>query len=200
VSWVLDADISDFFGSLDRGWLEQLLEHRIADPMVLRLIQKWLAAGVIEDGEWENTEQGTVQGASVSPLLANVYLHYVFDLWADRWRRHNTRGEVILTRFADDYIAGFEHRDDAEQFLADLRDRFATFGPELHPEKTRLIEFGRFAAERRDNRGDGKPETFDFLTLGSVRGAGRTLTGEDLSLPRSSRSTAAPNHSSAVIP
>jgi group II intron reverse transcriptase/maturase len=163
VSWVLDADIQDFFGSLDRGWLEKFLEHRIADQRVLRLIQKWLSAGVIENGAWEKSEQGTVQGASVSPLLANVYLHYVFDLWAQQWRRRHARGDMILTRFADDYIAGFEHRDDAERFLADLRDRFARFGLELHPEKTRLIEFGRFAAERRARRGQGKPETFEFL-------------------------------------
>ena len=175
VSWVLDADISDFFGSLDRGWLEKFLEHRIADPRVLRLIQKWLAAGVIENGEWEKTEQGTVQGASVSPLLANVYLHYVFDLWADQWRQRQARGDVILTRFADDYIAGFEHRNDAERFLADLRDRFARFGLELHPDKTRLIEFGRFAAERRDNRGEGKPETFEFLGFTHI--CAKTRTG-----------------------
>ena len=146
VNWVLDADIRDFFGQLDRAWLERFLQHRIADRRVLRLIQKWLAAGVIEDGEWSKTEQGTAQGASVSPLLANVYLHYVFDLWAHQWRRRHARGDVILTRFADDYIAGFQHRDDAERFLHDLRERFAKFGLELHPEKTRLIEFGRFAA------------------------------------------------------
>jgi group II intron reverse transcriptase/maturase len=163
VNFVLDADISDFFGSLDRGWLERFLEHRIADKRVLRLIGKWLAAGVIEDGEWSSTEQGTAQGASVSPLLANVYLHYVFDLWADQWRRRNARGDVIVSRFADDYVAGFQHRDEAERFLADLRDRFAQFGLELHPDKTRLIEFGRFAARDRQRRGDRKPETFEFL-------------------------------------
>ena len=163
VSWVLDADIRDYFTSLDQSWLLRFLEHRIADKRVLRLIQKWLAAGVIENGEWSKTEQGTAQGASVSPLLANVYLHYVFDLWAKQWRRRNARGDVILTRFADDYMAGFEHRDDAERFLHDLRERFAKFGLELHPEKTRLIEFGRFAAERRARRGLGKPETFEFL-------------------------------------
>jgi len=163
VSWVLDADISDFFGSLDRGWLEKFLEHRIADKRILRLIQKWVNAGVIENGEWSKTEQGTVQGASISPLLANVYLHYVFDQWAHQWRQRHTRGDVILVRFADDYIAGFEHQQDAERFLADLRDRFAQFGLELHPDKTRLIEFGKFAAERRKQRGDGKPETFEFL-------------------------------------
>src|SRR5665811_394305 len=163
VNYVLDADIRDFFTRLDQGWLERFLEHRIADKRVLRLIQKWLRAGVIEDGEWSKTEEGTAQGASVSPLLSNVYLHYVFDLWADQWRRRNARGDVILTRFADDYVAGFEHREDAEQFLADLRERFAEFGLELHPEKTRLIEFGRFAAENRARRGDRKPETFEFL-------------------------------------
>ena len=162
---MLDADIRDFFTRLDQGWLEKFLEHRIADKRVLRLIQKWLRAGVIEDGEWSESLEGTAQGASVSPLLSNVYLHYVFDLWADQWRRRHARGDVILTRFADDYVAGFEHREDAERFLADLRDRFAKFGLELHPEKTRLIEFGRYAAENRARRGDRKPETFEFLGL-----------------------------------
>ena len=163
VNFVLDADISDFFAGLDQSWLVKFLEHRIADKRVLRLIQKWLAAGVIEDGEWSKTEAGTAQGASVSPLLSNVFLHYVFDLWADQWRRRNAHGDVVLVRFADDYVAGFEHREDAEWFLSDLRDRFVEFGLELHPEKTRLIEFGRFAAERRERRGLRKPETFDFL-------------------------------------
>jgi RNA-directed DNA polymerase len=163
VNWILDADIHDFFGSLDRGWLERFLEHRIADGRMLRLIGKWLKAGVIEDGTWSETEQGTVQGASVSPLLANVYLHYVFDLWAERWRRRQARGDVILARFADDYIAGFQHREDAERFLADLRSRLARFGLELAAEKTRLIEFGRFAARDRRTRGLGRPETFAFL-------------------------------------
>ena len=163
VNWILDADIHDFFGSLDFGWLEKFLEHRIADRRMLRLIGKWLKAGVIEDGEWSETVQGTAQGASVSPLLANVYLHYVFDLWADRWRRRHARGDVILVRFADDYIAGFQHRDDAERFLADLRDRLAKFSLELATEKTRLIEFGRYAARDRSARGLGRPETFPFL-------------------------------------
>ena len=165
VNYVLDADISDFFSRLDQGWLERFLEHRIADKRVLRLIQRWLRAGVIEDGEWSGSSEGTAQGASVSPLLSNVYLHYVFDLWADQWRRRHARGDVILSRFADDYVAGFEHREDAERFLADLRDRFAQFGLALHPEKTRLIEFGRSAAENRARRGDRKPETFEFLGL-----------------------------------
>lgn len=163
VNWVLDADIRNYFTSLDQSWLERFLEHRIADKRVLRLIHKWLRAGVIEDGEWSETEEGTAQGAPVSPLLANVYLHYVFDLWADQWRRRNARGDVILVRFADDYVAGFQHRDDAERFLRDLRERFARFALELAPEKTRLIEFGRYAAGRRKERGLRKPETFEFL-------------------------------------
>jgi RNA-directed DNA polymerase len=175
VNFVLDADIRDFFGQLDRGWLERFLEHRIADKRVLRLIQKWLRAGVIEDGEWSDTQQGTAQGASVSPLLSNVYLHYVFDLWADQWRRRNAHGDVILVRFADDYVAGFEHRGDAERFLADLRDRFAKFGLELHPDKTRLIEFGRFVAQNRARRGDRKPETFEFLGFTHI--CAKTRTG-----------------------
>jgi group II intron reverse transcriptase/maturase len=174
VNWVLDADLRDFFGSLDQSWLLKFLEHRIADRRVLRLIQKWLRAGVIEDGEWSKTEEGTAQGASVSPLLANVYLHYVFDLWADQWRRRNAHGDVIFVRFADDYVAGFEHREDAERFLADLRGRFAKFCLELAPEKTRLIEFGRYAAERRKRRGLRKPETFEFLGLSHICAKSRT--------------------------
>ena len=163
VNWVLDADIRDFFGQLDRDWLRKFLGHRIADKRVLRLVDKWLAAGVIEDGAWTQCDQGSPQGASVSPLLANVYLHYVFDLWADWWRRHVARGEVIIVRFADDFVMGFEEYQDACRFLHDLRERFAKFGLELHPGKTRLIEFGRFAAANRKKRGAGKPETFDFL-------------------------------------
>jgi RNA-directed DNA polymerase len=163
VNWVLDADIRDFFGQLDRGWLDRFLRHRIADERVLRLIGKWLAAGVIEDEEWTQSEKGAPQGASASPLLANVYLHYVLDLWADWWRKTQARGEVIIVRFADDFITGFEYQEDAERFLDELRGRFAEFGLELHPGKTRLIEFGRRAAGRRKARGLGKPETFDFL-------------------------------------
>jgi RNA-directed DNA polymerase len=174
VNWVLDADIRDFFTSLDQGWLEKFLEHRIADKRVLRLIQRWLRAGVIEDGEWSSTEEGTGQGASISPLLANVYLHYVFDLWADQWQRRNAHGDVIFVRFADDYVAGFEHREDAERFLACLRDRFAEFGLELHSDKTRLIEFGRFAARDRQRRGDRKPETFEFLGFTHICATSRT--------------------------
>jgi RNA-directed DNA polymerase len=153
VNWVLDADIRDYFTSLDQSWLVTFLKHRIADRRVLRLIQKWLSAGVVENGSWSETVEGTAQGASVSPLLANVYLHYVFDRWADWWRRRYAHGEVIIVRFADDYIVGFEHREDAERFLRDLRERLAKFALELHPEKTRLIEFGRYAAQNRHERG-----------------------------------------------
>ncbi len=163
VNWVLDADIRDFFSQLDHSWLRKFLQHRIADKRVLRLIDKWLAAGVIEDGEWTACEDGTPQGASVSPLLANVYLHYVFDLWADYWRARHAHGAVIIVRFADDFIVGFEHEQDAQRFLSDLHERFAKFGLQLHPDKTRLIEFGRHAARHRAARGLGKPETFDFL-------------------------------------
>jgi len=165
VNWVLDCDVADFFTRLDHSWLRRFLEHRIADPRVLRLIQKWLKAGVIEDGTWTECDQGTPQGATVSPLLANVYLHYVLDQWAEQWRRRRARGDMIFVRYADDYVAGFEHRDDAERFLTDLRERLAKFGLELKAEKTRLIEFGRQAAHRRAARGLGRPETFDFLGL-----------------------------------
>ena len=160
---MLDADIRDFFTRLDQGWLERFLEHRIADGRVLRLIQKWLRAGVIEEGEWSETEEGTAQGASVSPLLANVYLHYVFDRWADQWRRRNARGDVVLTRFADDFLAGFEHHEDAERFLADLRDRFARvrFGVASGQDAVDRVRAVR--RRERQARGDRKPETFDFL-------------------------------------
>ena len=163
VNYVLDADIRGYFDSIDRSWMLRFLEHRIADKRVLRLIQKWLNAGIIENGEWSETDAGTPQGASVSPLLSNVYLHYVFDLWADRWRRRLARGDVVIVRYADDYIVGFQHEDDARRFLAELRDRLAKFSLELASEKTRLIQFGRYAAERRHKRGLGRPETFDFL-------------------------------------
>ena len=175
VNYVLDADISDFFSKLDHAWLQKFLEHRIADRKILRLIQKWLNAGVIEDGNWKETTEGAPQGASASPLLANVYLHYVFDRWARQWRRRHARGDMIVTRFADDFVVGFEHLGDAKQFLRDLRDRFAKFNLELHPEKTRLIQFGRFAARNRAERGLGKPETFDFL--GFTHFCGKTRDG-----------------------
>ena len=159
VNWILDADVSDFFSRLDHSWVERFLGHRIADKRVLRLIRKWMAAGVIEDGNWSETAEGSPQGASVSPLLANVYLHYVFDLWADWHRRRYAHGDVIIVRFADDFVVGFQHLGDAKRFLNDLRRRFAKFSLELHPDKTRLIEFGRFAAKNR--RGRGPRETGD---------------------------------------
>jgi group II intron reverse transcriptase/maturase len=165
VNWVLDLDFRDYFSRLDHRWLERFVEHRIADRRVLRLIQKWMAAGVIEDGSWTAFEEGVPQGASVSPSLANVYAHYVFDLWAHQWRTRHARGDVVIVRFADDAVVGFEHRDDAERFWADLRDRLTKFSLELNAEKTRLIEFGRFAARDRKARGLGKPETFEFLGL-----------------------------------
>jgi group II intron reverse transcriptase/maturase len=163
VNWVLDADIRSFFDTLDHGWMVTFLEHRVGDRRVVALVRQWLAAGVLEDGEWRRSEEGTVQGGSISPLLSNVYLHYVFDLWVSRWRKTHAKGDVVVTRYADDFIVGFEHRAEAERFLAELKERFRKFGLELHPEKTRLIEFGRYAAERRKERGKGRPETFDFL-------------------------------------
>jgi RNA-directed DNA polymerase len=163
VNWVLDVDIRGFFDSIDHGWLLKFLEHRIADERVLRHVRKWLDAGVMEDGVCRKAEEGTPQGGSISPLLANVYLHYSLDLWAHRWRRTQAHGDVIIVRYADDVVVGFEHRDDAERFWQELAERLRQFGLELHPEKTRLLEFGRYADERRKNRGDGKPPTFDFL-------------------------------------
>ena len=163
VNWVLDADIRNFFDTLDQGWLIKFVEHRVADQRIVRLIQKWLKAGVLEDGKRTPSEVGTVQGGSVSPLLANVYLHYVFDLWVQRWRIKQARGDVVVVRFADDFVVGFQHRCEAEQFLDALRSRFTQFGLELHPDKTRLIRYGRFAARQRQARGEGKPETFNFL-------------------------------------
>jgi group II intron reverse transcriptase/maturase len=174
VNWVLDADIRDFFGQLDHCWLRRFLGHRIADKRILRLIDKWLAAGVVEDGEWSQAVDGAPQGASASPLLANVYLHHVFDLWADWWRRRHARGDVVIVRFADDITIGFEYEEDAQRFLTALRERFAKFGLELHPDKTRLIEFGRRAARDRAARGLGKPETFDFLGFTHVCGKSKS--------------------------
>jgi group II intron reverse transcriptase/maturase len=174
VNWILDADVSDFFSKLDQAWLRKFLEHRIADKRILRLIDKWLAAGVIEDGKWSETTEGSPQGASASPLLANVYLHYVFDRWVRQWRKRHARGDMIVTRFADDFVVGFQHLGDAKQFLSELRERFAKFNLELHPDKTRLIEFGRFAAQSRKKQGLSKPETFDFLGFTHVCGKGKS--------------------------
>ena len=151
------------FDHVSHEWLLKFLRHRVADNRMLRLIQKWLKAGVSEDGAWSETTVGTPQGAVVSPLLANVYLHYVFDLWVEVWREKIVQGEMIVVRYADDLVAGFQHRADAERFLRDFQERLAKFGLEVHPEKTRLIEFGRFAASTRRKRGQGKPETFTFL-------------------------------------
>jgi RNA-directed DNA polymerase len=176
VNWVLDADLRDFFGTLEHGWLVKFLEHRVADQRVVRLIQKWLSAGVLEDGKRTRSQVGTVQGGSISPILANLYLHYVFDLWVQQWRQKQAHGDVVVVRFCDDFVVGFEHRSEAEQFLAALRERFAQFGLELHPDKTRLIEFGRFADRNRRGRGDGKPETFDFL--GFTHACGKTRKGK----------------------
>jgi RNA-directed DNA polymerase len=173
VDWVLDADIRSFFDTLDHGWLVRFIEHRVADRRVVRLIRKWLNAGVLEDGKRTRSEVGAVQGGSISPLLANIYLHYVFDLWVHRWRRKQARGNVVVVRFADDFVVGFEHRLDAEQLLAELRLRLKEFGLELHPAKTRLIEFGRFAADRRKRGGTGKPETFNFLGFTHICGRTR---------------------------
>jgi RNA-directed DNA polymerase len=172
VNWVLDADIRGFFDQIDHGWLLKFLEHRIADRRILRLIQQWLRAGVFEDGQWTKTEVGTPQGAVASPLLANVFLHYVFDLWAQQWRTKFATGDIIVVRYADDFVVGFQHRHEAERFLRELGERFEKFGLALHPEKTRLIEFGRFAAENRRKRGERKPETFTFL--GFTHLCGRT--------------------------
>ncbi len=162
VSWVLDADISGFFDAIDHEWLMKFVEHRIADPRILVLIRKWLRAGVSEDGQWSKTTIGTPQGAVISPLLANIYLHYVLDLWVNKWREE-ARGDVIIVRYADDWITGFQYRNEANRFQQELQERLAKFGLKLHPEKTRLLEFGRFAIENRSKRGEGKPETFDFL-------------------------------------
>ena len=175
VNWVLDADIRGFYDAIDHGWLSRFVEHRIADKRVLRLIRKWLNAGVVEDGAWAASEEGAPQGASASPLLANVYLHYVFDLWARHWRNRQAHGDVIIVRFADDIVVGFQHRHDAERFRADLVERFARFNLELNAEKTRLIEFGRFAAQNRRRKGLGKPETFAFL--GFTHMCGKTRAG-----------------------
>jgi RNA-directed DNA polymerase len=173
VNWVLDADIRDCFGSFSHEWMVKFLQHRIGDRRILRLIKKWLRAGVLEDGVWSKTEKGTPQGSGISPLLANVYLHYVFDLWVQHWRTHRAAGEVIVVRYADDMVLGFQHRAEAERLLQDWRERLRKFGLELHPDKTRLIEFGRFVAVSRKQRGKGKPETFNFLGFTHICGQAR---------------------------
>ena len=178
VNWILDADIAAFFDTVSHDWMLRFLEHRIGDRRLLRLVSKWLKAGVMEEGVVTTSEMGTPQGAVISPTLANVYLHYVFDLWAHRWRQHEARGTAIFVRYADDVVAGFEHEETAKRFLADLRQRMEKFALSLHPSKTRLLEFGRFAAERRAKRGLGKPETFNFLGFTHI--VGRTQKGRFL--------------------
>lgn len=185
VDWIVDADIRSFFDTVDHEWLIRFIEHRIGDGRMLRLIRKWLKAGVMEDGVVSSSVEGTPQGAVISPLLANVYLHYVFDLWAHRWRRCHAQGNVMIVRYADDIVVGFQHEPEARRFLSELRGRFAAFSLSLHPEKTRLIEFGRFAAERRKRRGMGKPETFAFLGFTHI--CGRSRGGKFLLLRQTRR-------------
>jgi len=185
VNWVLDADLRAFFDTLRHEWLVKFVEHRVADRRVVRLIQKWLNAGVLEDGKRTHSDVGTVQGGSISPLLANIYLHYVFDLWVQQWRKKRACGDVIVVRFADDFVVGFEHREEAERFLAELRERLAKFGLELHPEKTRLIAFGRKAASDWRHRGGPKPGTFNFL--GFTHLCGKTRKGGYTVLRRTMR-------------
>lgn len=176
VGWVLDADIRGYFDAIDHEWLMKFIEHRIADKRVLRHIKKWLNAGVLEDGALRRSEKGVPQGASVSPLLANVYLHYVLDLWADQWRRKHADGDVTIVRFCDDFVIGFQYQTDAQRFLVELEKRFLQFNLQLHKGKTRLIEFGRFAAANRSRQGKGKPETFDFLGFTHI--CSRTRNGK----------------------
>ena len=173
VNWVLDCDIRGFFDNLSHEWLLKFVQHRVADRRILRLIQKWLKAGVLEEGEWKDTTMGTPQGSVISPLLANIYLHYVFDLWVDAWRKKCAQGEVMVIRYADDNVLGFQRRTEADRFLEDLRERLRKFGLELHPDKTRRIEFGQFAERDRNRRGEGKPETFDFLGFTHISGKRR---------------------------
>ena len=176
VSFILDADIRSFFDEISQEWLVRFLEHRIGDRRIIRLIQKWLKAGVVEDGVVMVSDRGTGQGSVISPLLANIYLHYAFDLWVERWRQREATGDMIIVRYADDFIIGFQHETDAQHFLDEMRKRLGEFALSLHPEKTRLIEFGRFAAERRKRRGLGKPETFNFLGFTFI--CGKTRSGK----------------------
>ncbi len=176
VNWVLDADIRGFFNTLDHEWLMKFVEHRIADKRVVRHIKKWLNAGVMEDGAWRKEEEGVPQGGSISPLLGNIYLHYVLDLWVQHWREHQAKGQVIVVRYADDFVVGFQYREEAERFRVELEQRLRKFGLALHEDKTELIEFGRFADRDRRRRGEGKPKTFDFL--GFTHYCGKTRKGK----------------------
>ena len=176
VNWIIDADIRGFFDNISHEWLMKFLEHRIADRRMLRLLKKWLKAGVSEDGQWSATTVGTPQGAVISPLYANVFLHYVLDLWIEQWRQRHAKGEVTFVRYADDFVIGFREESEARRCLAALKERLTKFGLELHPEKTRLIAFGRYAEERRAQRGEGPPETFDFLGFTHI--SGKTRRGD----------------------
>jgi group II intron reverse transcriptase/maturase len=173
VNWILDVDIRSFFDTVSQAWLIRFVEHRIGDRRIIRLIQKWLKAGVLEDGTVTVSDRGTGQGTVISPLLANIYLHYVIDLWAERWRRREATGDMIIVRYADDIVVGFEHEADARRFLDAMHERTREFSLSLHPDKTRLIEFGRHAAESRKRRGLGKPETFNFLGFTFICGKSR---------------------------
>src|SRR5437899_8788332 len=173
VNWILDADIQNFFGTVSQEWLVRFVEHRIGDKRIIRLIRKWLKAGILEDGIVTVEDRGTGQGSVISPLLANIYLHYVFDLWAQRWRQREATGDMIIVRYADDAIVGFEREGDARRFLDAMRARLEEFALSFHPDKTRLIEFGRFAAVDRKQRGLSKPETFAFLGFTFICGTSR---------------------------
>jgi RNA-directed DNA polymerase len=174
VNWILDADVRSFFDQIDKKWLVRFLKHRVGDERIIRLVRKWLMAGVLEEGNWSVSETGSPQGAVISPLLCNVYLHYVFDLWAQQWRRREASGNMIVVRYADDVVAGFEHEADAKRFWDAMRERFEQFGLELNGDKTRLLEFGRHAAARRKQNGQGKPETFRFLGFVFICGKSRS--------------------------
>ena len=176
MGWILDADISKFFDTTEHDKLIMFIEHRVADTRVVRLIKKWLHAGVLEDGRLTQSELGTVQGGSISPLLANIDLHYALDLWVKQWRGRHARGDVIAVRYADDWVAGFQYRDDAERFQRAAEERLGQFGLKRHPDKTRLIEFGRYARDNRRRKGQGKPDTFDFL--GFTHCCGKTRQGK----------------------
>ena len=173
MNYILDADIRSFFDEVSRDWLIRFVEHRVGDPRIIRLIKKWLKAGVLEDGVVTDGDRGTGQGSAISPLLGNIYLHYGFDLWAESWRRRKAAGDMIIVRYADDIMVGFEREDDARRFLDAMRERLGKFALSLHPDKTRLIEFGRHAADRRAQRGLGKPETFQFLGFTHICGKSR---------------------------
>jgi RNA-directed DNA polymerase len=185
VNWILDADIAKFFDTIEHDWLVKFIEHRVADAPVVRLIKRWLQAGVLEEGQITRSELGTVQGGSISPLLANIYLHYAFDLWVQQWRQRHAQGDMVMVRYADDWVAGFERRADAERFMREVAERLKSFGLALHEKKTRLIEFGRHARASRSRRGQGEPETFDFL--GFTHCCGSTRQGRFMVLRLTSR-------------